>query len=182
MEHAVKTPPERLSGFKWPVAVSRVIPATKQHIWDLISSPGMLPLYHPFCEKNPASEWPGPDSRDEIHYFNGLVLERRFFGWHEDVGYDLEIGRSGGRTSVVSWRIAEIKERRTEITITVYPFAVQHLPVILRWVPHLTIIRPQLTRYLESVVRGLDWFASMGETVRRNQFGSHPWFSPELEE
>ena len=35
---------------------------------------------------------------------------------------------------------------------------------------------------LESVVQGLDRFATIGETVRRNQFGSHPWFSPEFEE
>ena len=174
--------PQPQPEFKWPVAVSRVIAAPKQLIWDLISSPGMLPLYHPFCEQNPVSEWPGPSSCDEVHYFNGLILERRFTDWFEDLGYDLEIGRAGGRKSVVSWRIAEIKERRTEITITVYPFAVQHLPVAIRWVPHLTKIRPQLTRYLQSVVQGLDWFATMGETVRQNQFGAHPWFSPDVQE
>jgi len=169
--------PVPLSKFKWPVAVSRTIAAPESKIWEVISSPGGLPLYHPFCEKNPVFEWPGPAARDEIHYFNGVVLTRRFTAWYEDVGYDLEIGRDGGRISVVSWRIRPIKERRSSIRITIFPHAVQHLPVITRWAPHLFWLRPRLKSYLQSVVKGLDWFMTHGQPVRRNHFGAHPWFS-----
>lgn len=164
--------------FKWPISASRTIAVPASIIWELISSPGSLPLYHPFCEKNPVFEWPGAVSRDEIHYFNGVVLARRFSNWYEDVGYDLEIGGSGGRTSFVSWRIARIKERRSSIKITIYPHALQHVPTIARWFPHLVRLRPQLRSYLQSVVKGVDWFITEGQPVRRNQFGAHPWFSP----
>jgi hypothetical protein len=169
-----------LPRFKWPVAVDRTIAAPASKIWEVISSPGSLPLYHPFCEKNPVFDWPGPESHDEIHYFNGVVLARRFTDWHEDVGYDLEIGRAGGRTSVVSWRITPVKERRSSIGITIFPHAVQNIPVVARWMPHLFWLRPQLRRYLRSVVKGLDWFITHGEPVRRNQFGAHQWFSPPI--
>jgi hypothetical protein len=175
---AMTTPAAPLQKFKWPVAVSRTIAAPASRIWEVISSPGMLPLYHPFCEKNPVFEWPGPESFDEIHYFNGVVLARHFSDWYDDVGYDLEIGRKGGRTSVVTWRIAQVKERRSSITITIYPHAVQRVPVVARWLPHLFWLRPQLTSYLRSAVKGLDWFITHGEPVRRNQFGPHSWFSP----
>jgi hypothetical protein len=165
-------------GFKWPVTVRRTIAAPAPKIWELISSPGALPLYHPFCEKNPVFEWPGPESYDEIHYFNGVVLTRRFTAWYDDVGYDLEIGRNGGRTSFVTWRTAQVKERRSSIAITICPHAVQKVPVIARWMPHIFWLRPQLRRYLQSVVKGIDWFVNHGEPVRRNQFGAHRWFSP----
>lgn len=169
-----------LRGFRWPVTGRRTLAVPTSKIWEVISSPGSLPLYHPFCEKNPVFEWPGADSHDEIHYFNGLVLVRRFTGWYDDVGYDLEIGRDGGRTSVVSWRIEPVKQSRSAIEITVYPHALQHLPVALRWAPHLVRLRPQLKRYLRSVVRGLDWFLTHGQPVKRNQFGAHGWFSPAI--
>ena len=172
------TSADLLQRFKWPVSASRTIAVPAPKIWELISSPGALPLYHPFCEKNPVFAWAGADSHDEIHYFNGVVLARRFSDWYDDVGYDLEIGRKGGRTSFVSWRIAQVKERRSSIKITIYPHALQHVPTIARWLPHLVRLRPQLRSYLQSVVKGLDWFITQGQPVRRNQFGAHPWFSP----
>ena len=173
--------PESVTAFHWPVAVGRVIAAPSNEVWNVISSPGMLPLYHPFCTQNPVHNWPGIAAHDEIHYFNGRVLDRHFTDWFEDSGYDLHIGRPGGRRSCVSWRIRELDERRTRIIITIFPHAVQHLPIVIRWVPHLMTIRPQLKRYLDSVVRGLDRFITIGEPVERNQFGPHPWFSPPVE-
>jgi hypothetical protein len=171
------TPAVPLPHFKWPVKVRRTIAAPTSKIWEVISSPGTLPLYHPFCKKNPVFEWSGPDSHDEVHYFNGVVLARRFRDWYDDVGYDLDIGRSSGRTSVVSWRIRPVKKRRSSIEIAVYPHTLQRVPAVVRWLPHLVWLRPQLKSYLQSVVKGLDWFITQGQPVRRNQFGAHRWFS-----
>ena len=172
------TPGKPLPRFKWPVAVRRTIAAPTQKIWEVISSPGMLPLYHPFCEKNPVFEWSGADSHDEIHYFNGLVLTRRFKDWYDDIGYDLEIGRVDGRQSVVAWRIESGKRNRSSLEIAIYPHALQKIPTVARWIPHLIRLRPQLKDYLRSVLMGLDWFITQGQPVRRNQFGVHGWFSP----
>jgi hypothetical protein len=122
--------------------------------------------------------WPGPDSHDKIHYFNGVVLVRRFTDWRDEVGYDLQIGRTGGRTSVVSWRITPTGEQRSSIEIAIYPHAVQKTPIIARWLPHFFWIQPQLKGYLQSVVKGLDFFITQGHRVKRNQFGAHRWFSP----
>jgi hypothetical protein len=164
--------------FRWPAAVGRIVAVSGPKIWEVISNPGSLPLYHPFCEKNPVMNWPGADSHDEVHYFNGVILERRFTNWYDDVGYDLEIGRAGGRKSVVSWRITPIEEQRSSIEIAIYPHAVQSIPITVRWIPHLFWLQPHLRRYLQSVVKGLDLFITSGRPVKRNQFGDHPWFSP----
>ena len=167
-----------LQKFRWPIVASRTITAPISKIWEVISSPGMLPLYHPFCEKNPVHEWPGANSHDEVHYFNGVVLTRRFRNWYEDVGFDLEIGRAGGRSSVVTWRITPEIDQKSSIGIMVFPHVLQGVPTAVRWLPHLVRLRPQLRSYLQSVVKGLDWFITQGQPVRRNQFGAHPWFSP----
>ncbi len=163
--------------FKWPVTVTRPIAAPAESVWAAISTPGNLEACHPFCEKNPVEVWPGPESRDSIHYLSGWVYERRFFQWIDGVGYDLEIGSRGGRTSFVSWRIVPADGQACRLSITVYPHLLQRIPVAGRWLPHLVWVRPQLTSYLSSVVKGFEWYVTRGEPVPRNQFGSHPWFS-----
>ena len=163
--------------FRWPVAVTQLIAAPAEKVWAAISMPGNLEPCHPFCEKNPVMSWPGDESRDEIHYLNGRVFERRFSRWVEGLGYDLAIGRSGGRSSSVSWRITPIDGHNCTLRIAVYPHVLQGVPVTIRWLPHLLRVRPPLKSYLSSVVRGFEWYVKRGEPVPRNQFGSHPWFS-----
>jgi hypothetical protein len=163
--------------FRWPVRAAQPIAAPAQQVWETISRPGNLELCHPFCEKNPVEVWPGPGSRDEVHYLSGWIYERRFYQWIEGVGYDLRIGSSGGGSSTVSWRISPSDEQNCILTITVYPHALQNVPVVIRWFPHVLGLRPRLKSYLESVVRGFEWYVTRGGPVSRDQFGKHPWFS-----
>lgn len=163
--------------FKWPVAVTQSIEAAPVEVWEVISKPGNLELCHPFCERNPVQIWPGEDSRDEIHYLSGWIFERRFVRWLDGLGYDLEIGRRGGGTSFVSWRILPSGEQFCDLRISVYPHVLQNIPAILRWVPFTVRLRPMLKRYLSSVTQGFKWYVTRGEPVPRNQFGTHPWFS-----
>ena len=164
-------------GFKWPVGVTQRIDATAGEVWGAISMPGNLEPCHPFCARNPVSVWPGPGSRDEIHYLSGWVYRRRFLRWTEGVGYELEIGAPDEKTSFVSWEVEPLDQTSCTLSITVYPHVIQSVPVALRWLPHIAYVRPMLSKYLSSVVQGFEWYVIRGETVPRNQFGSHPWFS-----
>jgi hypothetical protein len=139
--------------------------------------PGNLELCHPFCASNPVQEWPGPNSVDEVHYLSGWVYVRQFCNWIDGVGYDLNIGRKGGNQSFVYWRINEIDENNCTLRITVHPHALQKLPAAIRWLPHFAKLRPALQSYLDSVVKGFEWYVTRGAAVPRNQFGRHPWFS-----
>jgi hypothetical protein len=151
--------------------------APADDVWSVISSPGNLESCHPFCRRNPVESWPGVGSRDSIEYYSGWVLERHFTTWLDGVGYDLEIGRKGGRRSAVSWRIRKVDDENCALWITIYPVALQHLPVMIRWFPHLTVMRPMLRSYLVSVLRGFEYKVTTGQPVRPNQFGHHRWFS-----
>jgi hypothetical protein len=164
-------------GFRWPVEVVQSIAAPAEQVWHAIAMPGNLELCHPYCARNPVEVWPGADARDEVHYFSGWVFARRFRRWIDGVGYDLEIGRRGGRSSFVSWRILPVDDLQCSLRIAVYPHVLQHVPVILRWVPYTLRVGPMLRQYLFSVTKGFEWYVTRGEPVIPNQFGSHPWFS-----
>ena len=112
-----------------------------------------------------------------MHYLSGWVYERRFTAWYEGIGYDLEIGRKGGGRSSVYWRLTDIGGERSSLDITVCPGGLQHLPVAIRWLPHLLKLRPPLQSYLDAVVRGIEWAVVRQEAVPRDAFGRHPWFS-----
>jgi hypothetical protein len=77
----------------------------------------------------------------------------------------------------VSWRVVALDGDRCVLRITICPFVLQELPTVIRWIPYWLWLRPRLRGYLNSVVRGFEWFVTRGEPVPRNAFGMHPWFS-----
>ena len=159
------------------VAATQKIAAPAEKVWQAISAPGHLEQCHPFCASNPVEHWPGPESRDEINYLSGLVYQRRFREWHEGTGYDLDILHKERLVANVSWRIRPIDNSNCVLRIQVTPKAIDRYPAAIRWLPYLVRIRPMLRSYLKSVTRGFEWFVTRGESVPRNQFGAHPWFS-----
>jgi hypothetical protein len=160
------------------VSLNQSIAWPSSDVWTAISTPGILELCHPFCQANPVTVWPGAESRDEIHYFNGKVHERRFLERIEGVGYSLEIGEHGQETSLVRWRVKGVDRTASILDITVYPYLHQSVPRVVRWLPHVGYLRPMLRRYLTSVVSGSDWYLTQREPVPRNQLDPHRWFSP----
>ncbi len=159
------------------VSAEQVIAAPAQRVWETISEPGNLEKCHPFCASNPVDVWPGQGSRDTIHYLSGWSYERQFKDWIEGVGYDLEIGRPGGSQSSVSWRITPIDDGSSKLRIVVQPSVVKKFPPIVRQAVFFLRLRPLLRSYLDSVVRGFEWYVTKGEPVPRDAFGKHPWFS-----
>jgi hypothetical protein len=158
-----------------------MIQASPEQIWLAISKPGNLEDCHPFCKSNPVKAWTGVGSVDTIHYDSGWVFQRRFVNWVDRVGYDLHIGREGGRQSYVSWRISEAQGERGILVITIYPHVLQKIPAAIRWIPHTLYLHPALNSYLEAVLNGFAWFLTTGKPVKKDQFGSHKWFSGKVD-
>lgn len=155
-----------------PIAHSQDVPATREEVWQIISRPGSLIDYHPFCQSNPVEIWPGEGSRDRIYYYSGIVLRRDFKTWIDGVGYDLIASSEDGMRFKVIWRITTGENDHSCLNLTIIPFLMQDSERRMKQYSRL------LGRYLEQVSRGFEFYVRTGERVQRNQFGSHRLFSP----
>lgn len=74
------------------VSVSHMIEAASDRVWQVISQPGQLTRYHPFCQATTVIQWPGVGAKDTVTYYSGVHYERDFVTWIEGVGFDIEVG------------------------------------------------------------------------------------------
>ena len=169
--------PKREIRYLKPIHHKIRINATPERIWKIISSPRNLEYYHPFCESNPVDRWPGLGSVDYVNYYNGLKFIRNFTDWNEGAGYELMIGKIGGRKSKVIWRIDKIDNTTSYLNITVYPHDFKLKPSFAKPIAYYLYIKPSLNKYLSSVLKGFQYYITTDKRIKKNQFGKHKWFS-----
>ena len=144
-------------------------------VWQVISSKEALELFHPFCSKNKVISW-GDVKVDELVYLNGLTLIREFTTWNPNQGFELTIGKRNGKKSKVRWEITSVKSGCI-LSISIWPYKSSKIPTILYPLVNVFIIRPELKKYLGSVLKGLNFYLTHKIVVKKNQLGSHAWFS-----
>jgi hypothetical protein len=77
-------------------------------VWALISSPGHLNQFHPFCEENKVLESKNDVIlKDQLNYLNGITYYRIFTDWKPMIGYRIKIGSKNGKESDVKWQIID---------------------------------------------------------------------------
>ena len=162
--------------FNWCVEKSQIIHCKRSKLWKTISSESNLELFHPFCKKNNIITWPGDNSEDILVYLNGMTMRRKFVFWEKNFGYDLFIYQMGFEPSFVSWRVKEENEGSI-ITISVWPYLFNKGNKVFNWFPYKLFVRPNLEKYLSSVLKGLKYYLENDKKIKKNQFGLHRWFS-----
>ena len=167
---------QKINNYNWSITSRREIDTNITNLWEIISSPSNLDLYHPFCLKNQVINWSKEKSIDRIIYLNGKTFERKFFNWVPNTGYDLKINQISKLDSLVKWRIYSVADK-SEIEIKVYPYVFNQGSIILNILPFTIFSKPLLTNYLDSVTLGLKYYAETGNVVSKNQFGKNIWFS-----
>ena len=146
-------------------------------LWRIISKPGNLNQSHPFCKSNEVINWDENNRKDRLIYLNGRNYVRDFLTWDEGIGYTLLIGEENGKQSYVTWKIEALNDNSSKLTITVYTFILAKLPKIFAIIPHLFWVNPRLKQYLHSVISGFQYHLETGNSIPRNHFGKHSWFS-----
>ena len=157
------------------VKKSKKMNFSKDEVWDVITTPNYLNETHPFCKVNNAISWPGVGSKDTLEYLSGLTFEREFTHWDEN-GYDLIIGTANGRKSKVRWRLSG-NDQESELSIQINTYSLKNFPGPLYVIPFVFQVHPQLSKYLDSVLGGIEYFLINKNPVPRNHFGTHKWFS-----
>lgn len=177
---AIKTSKKKLTKLT-TISLNRQISAPLEKVWDVISTPGHLAQCHPFCKENPVENWSGVGSQDTVYFYSGKVLNRYCKAWIKGVGYDLHLTFPNLDTEAEAiFRISSGKDLTNSLlSITLVINVPQYFPWYFRWILSYFILGPALTNYLDSVLKGFDYYITTGKAVSRNQFGSHPFFSPE---
>ena len=160
----------------WSVHREVNLDSSKSKVWEIISSESNLEKFHPFCKTNEVVMWDGENSIDKVEYYNGRKLRRNFTRWLEGKGYDLIIGDSRGNDSVVSWRL-EGDDSTSSLSINVKTYIFNKGSKIIKFIPFFLYVKPKLVSYLDSVLYGLKFYTENNKIVRKDQFGSHSWFS-----
>jgi hypothetical protein len=160
------------------VRLARTIPAPTIKVWNLISKPGELPKYHPYCCENNVFKWPGVGSRDGVAYHSGLYFERDFMHWREGAGFDLQIGPPPRKTAWISWNIEPMGESQSELSIMVTPILDSHLLEATKTSYVQKYFGESMVVYLDSLLRGVEHFVATGQAVEQRQFGTHPIYAP----
>ena len=62
----------------WTVFSEKSITCDINSLWNVISSPSNLDLFHPFCKKNTVVKWSKENSIDHVEYLNGLIFQEKF--------------------------------------------------------------------------------------------------------
>ena len=50
-------------------------------------------------------------------------------------------------------------------------------PKFISFFPYEFMVKPNLKKYLESVIGGINYYLTKNKTVPKNNFGEHNWFS-----
>ena len=162
--------------FNFKVSYTMTLQTSINKLWSIISSESNLEFYHPFCKKNIAINWPGINSVDEIHYYNGDIYTRKFIKWTDNVGYDLYISKKNYPKSLVKWRIKESNEF-SKLNITIYPYVFNTSYKLINIIPFYAFVKPRLYIYLKNIEKGLIYYLETNKKVEKNQFGNHNWLS-----
>ena len=107
---------------------------------------------------------------------NGLIYIREFSVWKPNKGFELSIGKKGGKKSKVIWEI-KILDRGCEVKISVFPYSSSKISKYFHPIVNIIIVKPKLRKYLQSVLTGLKFYLDTNIKVKKNQFGKHAWFS-----
>jgi hypothetical protein len=162
------------------ISYNEKINAPSEKLWQIISAPKNLNFCPPFCKKNTVIKWCGTGSVDSIEYYNGLVLNRLFTKWNEGKGYELLIGNGKYATAKVLWIITDIKDGASNLSITINVYtdiALIRYPKLLRVIIRELYFLPNMSKYLQAVVKGFKFYIETGIPVKKNQFGHNRMFS-----
>ena len=155
------------------------VDVNRKYLWKIISLPGQLHFFHPFCKNNEVLKWEKEKSVDFIEYYNKKVLKRKFFDWKEEIGYKLIINDLKKDIAEVHWNIFNSRKSKIDLSIEVQILdtAMKSYPNTINKIILRTYVLPKLGTYLDSVLCGVKYFSETGNKVSKNQFGYNSMFS-----
>lgn len=163
-----------------PIEATWQVTVSASDVWAAISERGNLTNVHPFCATNEVERWPGLGGCDHVRYYSGVHYQRDVLDWREGSGYDLIVGPPPHPTALATWWIDPNSATSCTFGIKVTSYVRSDVDPIARENYEKKVIRLAIPPYLRGVVQGVAYYAETGDPVKRNQFGAHDIYSPEI--
>lgn len=159
------------------IKASIAIKIEPDKLWNIITAPGHLKNYHPFCEYHEKSEWNGVGCRDVSKSYYGKIIRREVIHWEEGKSYTIKMDNNDKHNTTVKFEIHKIVSGSLiEVSLTTNAYRNNPRPFYYPIVIFLII--PSYKKYFYSLLNGLKYFSETGNKVKRNQFGHHKKYSP----
>ena len=154
------------------------INCSKEKLWKVITAPGHLENYHPFCAYHKSESWDGVGCVDESKSNYGKIVRREVIEWNEGVGYTIKMLNPNQKTRV-RFEIGALEEEvQFQVNLTTNAYRKNPRPFWIFLAP--LIIVPSYKKYFHSLLNGIKYYAETDKKVSRNQFGHHRNYSPKL--
>lgn len=155
------------------------INAPAKRLWETITTPGHLELFHPFVKEHRKSDdWKGIGGRDSGVFHNGGERHREIVEWDEGNSYRIKMDNNDGHDTQVRFAIKRISKNKAGFSISISKNSFRKIPRLLWPVLARWRILPLHKKYLFSVLNGLAYYSETGKKVKKNQFGRHSRLSP----
>ncbi len=153
------------------------INVSKEKLWKIITAPGHLNTYHPFCEEHQVSDWDGVGCKDISRSYAGKTIKREVIKWVEGESYQIKMINGDGNDTKVKFEITDLGVN-SSISVSIITNAYRNNPRPLWYPIALLLIVPSYKKYFNSLLNGMKYYSETGKVVARNQFGPHKQYSP----
>ena len=162
---------------RFKISGSIKVNVSKKNLWGIITEPGHLNNYHPFCKDHEVSKWDGVGCKDVSKSYTGKTINREIVEWESEESYRIKMKNEDKHDTKVQFKILE-KDSQVYFKVTLESNAYRDNPRPLWYPIAYLLIVPSYKKYYNSLLRGLKFYAETGKKVKKNQFGSHKKYSP----
>ncbi len=156
------------------------IDCTKEVLWNALTQPQNVIYFNSFVKSNEHLGIEGVKHKDQCEYYNGKVLTREVVEYVKNKRVKFLIYQKKNHNN--NYTVFDIMESDsklgTKFRLSIQSDAYRNVPRPIWYFVARLILIPHYRKYIEAVVKGMNYYCTTGQQVIRNQFGHHNQFSP----
>lgn len=157
----------RLFGIKGTLDIN----CSAEKIWNLLTEPGHLEKFHPFCEYHEKVVYKGIGTKDSGRFASGRKVFREIIAWESGKSYTVLLKNTKQKETNITFLMEELDSETATFSVHIQTKTYKNIPrIIWKWFAKRKIL-PVLKNYLHSLLNGTKYYLETGNNVLPDQFG-----------
>jgi hypothetical protein len=156
-----------------------LIRTTKEFLWEAMVQDQHLLYFNPFIKNQSLGIVNGLGYRDKAEYHSSIRFEREVIEYveGEKIKFRLDFENKNHEGFSLFEVIDSKQEGYINFKLTVETNAYEKVPrPIWHFIAYFFLVA-SISKYANSVVKGMEYYCKTGKKVKQNQFGNHKQFS-----